>query len=144
MKKKEYDANMSKAVETFGRRKEKYVQQELQIYYQQVKAIEEEFKWGRSPLYSLLNRYHLQNGFQCPWEHTKEGLEIIIEELEKELKPFSLDKACRHIVRAFKLFCKALFGRQHPLAHPNKGLTQHTILHYVHEQTHFMRLTIDV
>jgi hypothetical protein len=81
----------------------------------------------------------LQNGFQCPWEHTKEGLEIIIEELEKELKPFSLDKACRHIVRAFKLFCKTLFGRQHPLAHPNKGLTQRTILHYVHEQTHSMR-----
>jgi len=60
----------------------------------------------------------LQIGPQCPWEHTKEELEIIIE---KESEPFSLDKACPRIVRAFKLFCKTLFGKQHPLAHPNKG-----------------------
>jgi hypothetical protein len=86
----------------------------------------------------------LQIGPQCPWEHIKEELEIITKELEKELETFSLDEACQHIVRAFKLFYKTMFGRQHPLAHPNKGLTQCTIFHYDHEQTHSMRLIIDV
>jgi hypothetical protein len=56
----------------------------------------------------------LQTGPYCPWQHTKEELEIIIEELEKESKPLSLNKACPHIVRAFKLFYKTLFGKQHP------------------------------
>jgi len=37
-----------------------------------------------------------------------------------------------------------LFGKQHPLAHPNKGLTQRTILHYVRDQTDPMKLTIVV
>jgi hypothetical protein len=69
-------------------------------------------------------------------------LEIITKELEKESKPFSLDKACLHIVRTFKLFCKALFGKQHPLAHPNKGLTQCTLLYYACDQTHSVKLTI--
>ncbi len=64
--------------------------------------------------------------------------------LEKELKPFSLDKTCSHIVRAFKKICRTLFGKQHPLAHPNKGLTQCTILHYARDQTHFMKLTIAI
>jgi hypothetical protein len=89
-----------------------------------------------------LKFYPLQIGRQCPWQHTKEELEIITKELEKESNPFSLDKACPHIVRAFKLFCRALFGKQHPLAHPNKGLTQCTILYYVCDQTHSVRLTI--
>jgi hypothetical protein len=69
-------------------------------------------------------------------------LEIITEELEKESKPFSLDKACSHIVRTFKLLCKALFGKLHPLAHPNKGLTQCTLLYYACDQTHSTKLTI--
>jgi len=69
-------------------------------------------------------------------------LQIIIEELEKESKFFSLDKACLHIVRTFKLFCRALFGKQHPLAHLNKGLTQCTLLYYACDQTHSVRLTI--
>jgi hypothetical protein len=47
-------------------------------------------------------------------------LEIITKELEKESKPFPLDKACSHIVRAFKKNYRALFGKQHPWAHPNK------------------------
>jgi hypothetical protein len=51
-------------------------------------------------------------------------LEIITKELEKELEPFSLNYACPHIVKVFKKNYRALFGRQHPLAHLNKGLTQ--------------------
>ncbi len=35
-----------------------------------------------------------------------------------------------------------MFGKQHPLAHPNKGLTQCTPLYYACDQTHFVRLTI--
>jgi len=101
--------------------------------YDQVKGIEEKSKWRWSRLYSLLKPYPLQVGPHYSWECIKGELEIIIEELEKELKPFSLDKASPHIVRVFKLFYKALFGRQHPLTHPNKGLTQHTIFHYAHE-----------
>jgi hypothetical protein len=110
VKRKEYDATRAKVAKTL-RKKEKYVQQELQIYDQQVKGIEEKSKWGWSRLYSLLKPYPLQIGPHCSWECIKGELEIIIEELEKELKPFSLDKACPHIVRAFKLFYKALFGR---------------------------------
>jgi hypothetical protein len=64
------------------------------------------------------------------------AIEIIIEKLEKKLEPFSLDKACPHIVRAFKFFNKTLFDKQHHLAHPNKGLTQHIIFHYAHKHNH--------
>jgi hypothetical protein len=67
VKKKEYDANRARVVETLKRKKEEYVQQELQIYDQQVKDIEEKSKWGWLPLYSLLKRYPLQIGLQCPW-----------------------------------------------------------------------------
>jgi hypothetical protein len=45
-KKKEYDANNAKVAKTLRRRKEKYVQQKLEIYDQQVKGIEEKSKWG--------------------------------------------------------------------------------------------------
>jgi hypothetical protein len=55
-----------------------------------------------------------------------------------------LDIECLHIVRTFKLFCRFTFGRLHPLAHANKGLTLCNILHYCHEQRHFIRLTIVV
>jgi hypothetical protein len=68
-------------------------------------------------------------------------LEIIIEELEKKSKPFSLVYACPHIVKTFKFFCRILFGKQYS-AHPNKGLTQCTLLYYACDQTHFVRLTI--
>jgi hypothetical protein len=56
----------------------------LQIYDQQVKGIEEKSKWGWLTLYLLLKQYPLQTGLQCPWEHTKEELESIIEKLENE------------------------------------------------------------
>jgi hypothetical protein len=70
------------------------------------------------------------------------AIEIIIEKLENKLDSFSLDKACPHIVRTFKLFHKILFDKQLHLAHPNKGLTQRTIFHNAHKQTHYVRLTI--
>jgi hypothetical protein len=56
---KKDDANKVKATETLRRKKEKYVQQELQFYDQQVKGIKEKSKWGWSPLYSLLKPYPL-------------------------------------------------------------------------------------
>jgi len=89
-----------------------------------------------------LKRYPLQIGLQCQCQHTKKELEIITEELEKESKPLSLNKACSHIIRTFKLFCRTLFSKQNPLAHPSKGLTQCTILYYAYDQTHSMKLTI--
>ncbi len=49
-----------------------------------------------------------------------------------------------HIVQTFKLFCKSTFGRLHPLAHANKGLTLRNILHYCREQGDSIRLTIAV
>jgi hypothetical protein len=64
--------------------------------------------------------------------------------VEKESQHLTLDTKCLHIVRTFKLFCKSTFGRLHPLAHANKGLTLCNILHYYHEQGHFVRLTIVV
>ncbi len=52
-----------------------------------------------------------------------------------------MDK-CLHIVQAFKLFCRSIFGHLHPLVHPNKGLTHCTLLHYSQEQGHSVKLTI--
>ncbi len=53
MRKKD-DANKVRVIESIRRKKEEYVQQELQFYEQQIKGIEEKSKWGWSPLYSLL------------------------------------------------------------------------------------------
>jgi hypothetical protein len=40
----------------------------------------------------------------------------------------SLQKECPHIIKALKKNCQNTFGRLHPLVHPNKGLSPHTIL----------------
>jgi hypothetical protein len=58
--------------------------------------------------------------------------------MEKESQQLVVDTKCPHIVWAFKLFCKSTLGRLHPLAHANKGLTLHNILHYYREQRHFV------
>jgi len=47
-------------------------------------------------------------------------------------------------IQAFKLFFISTFGRLHPLAHTNKGLTFHNILHFNCVQKHSMKLTIIV
>lgn len=142
--KKQYEELKEGALETLNKAKEDYVLQELHKCEQHIKATEERSKWGWSPLYLLLKQHPLPSGPQCPWVHTKEELQDIITELEKESEPFSLENECPHIVRAFKLFCRSSFGRLHPLAHPHHGLTDHTILHYCHEQGHSVRLAIAV
>jgi hypothetical protein len=68
--KKEYDHKNVGVVKTL-KKKEDYVQQELHKFDKHVNAIEERAKWGWSPLYHLLKRFHVQVGPQCPWEHTK-------------------------------------------------------------------------
>jgi hypothetical protein len=52
---------------------------------------------------------------QCPWHHTKQELQDILAKLKKEIEHFSLECECPHIVRAFKMFCKPLYGRCPPL-----------------------------
>jgi len=51
-------------------------------------------------------------------------------EMDKESHPLSLNMECPHIIRTFKLFYKRTFGKLHPLAHANIGLTHHNIVHY--------------
>jgi hypothetical protein len=75
--------------------------------------------------------------------HWKE-LQIIMLEMDKELHPLSLNMECPHIIRAFKLFCKRTFGKLHPLANANIGLTHHSIVHCYWDQSHYVWLTIVV
>jgi len=62
----------------------------------------------------LCPQVHLvASGPQCTWHHTKQELWDILAELEKEIKPFSLECECIHIVRAFKMFSRPLMGGAH-------------------------------
>ncbi len=78
------------------------------------------------------------------WEPIEKELQTIMLEMDKESHPLSLNIECPHIIYAFKLFCRSTFGRLHPLAHANTGLTHRNILHYYRDQSHSIRLTIAV
>jgi hypothetical protein len=65
-------------------------------------------------------------------------------EMDKELHPLSFNMECLHIICAFKLFCRSTFGKLHPLAHANIGLTHHNIFHYCWDQSYYVRLTITI
>jgi len=87
------------------------------FYCLQMRVTKEKEQWRWSPLYIVLKRYPLQISLQCPWLHTKEELQNILAKLQNENDPFSLEMECPHMIKALKLFCRATFGRLHPLAH---------------------------
>ncbi len=101
-------------------------------------------KWGWSPLYHLLKLFPVQVGPQCPWRHTKEELQNIMLEMDKESHPLSPNMECPHIICTFKLFCRCNFGRLHPLVRANTRFTHHNILHYCQDQSHSVKLTITI
>jgi hypothetical protein len=128
--KKEYDVKKLEAKKTRKEKKEDYVLQQLHQFDQKIKFVQERTKWGWSSMYSLLKRHPLQSWSSMPMGAHPIGIVEHPHRNKKRILSIIIAKECSHIIRAFNFFCKNTFGKLHPLAHPNKALSPHTILHY--------------
>lgn len=138
-----YEANVAAAHGNIAELRSKYVQDKLEKYDNAEKIRIEQEQWGWSPIYRILKEWPLHAFPSAPWAHTQEEWVEIEKTLLENVstQPLSLEVECPHIVRAFSILFRTLYGHTRPLSHPDAGLTLQCILDFAVDREKSVALT---
>lgn len=129
-KKRAYDEILRHSHVTLQGRREEYIAKKLQEFDNVELVKVEEASWSWSPLFQIMKRAPPACCPQSPWQHTKDEWHDIMSHLYivDAQESLTLEYKCPHIILAFKMLYKVMFGRSKVLCHPFVGLKRKNLL----------------